>query len=203
MKPRELSGWRRAAIILAALAAFAVALLFSLPLFFAPARVAPADVILHLAIDPRSHGDQYVMQLYREGMARSIVCASSQVSWEVYPADFIRAHLLEMGARAEDVSVLRLPFTECGGELLPILAGHVRERGWQRAILVVDPSLTRFGQWRAERYFRAAGLEVTVTFVPEDRAAMLDNWWRTHWKAQRIVLSLMNSSLDLLYARCR
>lgn len=176
---------------------------FSLPLFFAPARIAPAEVILHLAIDPRSRGDEYVRQLYDQGTARRIIAASSQVSWEVYPADFTRAHLIELGVRAEDVSVLHLPMLECGAEYLPIFAEELKKQGLKSVLIVVSPTLTRWGQRRSESYFREAGIEATVTFVPEARAVMLDRWWRTHWKAQAIALALMNSTIDLLYARCR
>jgi hypothetical protein len=185
------------------LSILAVILFFSLPIFFAPARVAPADAILHLAIDSRSHGDEYVAKLYREGLAKTIVCATSQVSWEVYPADFARQHLVQLGIPAADISVMRLPILECGAEYRPLFASYLKEHGWRRVIFVVNPTLTRFGRWRAESYFHDAGIEATFTFVPEDRAEMLDAWWRTHWKAQYVVLALVNSSLDLLYARCR
>jgi hypothetical protein len=189
--------------VLALLAALAIVLFFSLPLFFAPARVAPADAILHLAIDSRSHGDEYVTKLYRDGLAKTIVCATSQVSWEVYLADFAREHLVQLGIPAADVSVMHLPILECGAEYRPLFVSYLKERGWRRVIFVVNPTLTRLGRWRTESYFRDAGIEATFTFVPEDRAEMLDAWWRTHWKAQYVVLALMNSSLDLLYARCR
>jgi hypothetical protein len=189
--------------VLALLAALAIVLFFSLPLFFAPARVAPADAILHLAIDTRSHGDEYVTKLYRDGLAKTIVCATIQVSWEVYPADFAREHLVQLGIPAADVSVMHLPILECWAEYRPLFVSYLKERGWRRVIFVVNPALTRLGRWRTESYFRDAGIEAIFTFVPEDRAEMLDAWWRTHWKAQYIVLALMNSSLDLLYARCR
>ena len=203
MKANRPSRLRRLLKALIALAILAIILFFSLPLFFAPARVASADVILHLAIDSRSHGDEYVAKLYRDGLAKTIVCATSQVSWEVYPADFAREHLVHLGIPAADVSVMRLPILECGAEYQPLFASYLKERGWRRVIFVVNPTLTRLGRWRTESYFRDAGIEATFTFVPEDRAEMLDAWWRTHWKAQYIVLALMNSSLDLLYARCR
>lgn len=196
-KPRR---WLRVASAIAGLLAIAY---FSLPLFFAPARVAPAEVILHLAIDPRSRGDEYVRRLYEEGVARRIIAASSQISWKVYSADFARAHLIEMGVPAENVSILHLPMLECGAEYLPILADHLKQQGFRSVLVIVSPTLTRWGQRRSESYFRAAGIQATVTFVPEARAAMLDRWWRTHWKAQAIALALMNSTIDLLYARCR
>jgi hypothetical protein len=203
MKANRPSRLRRLLKALIVLAILAVILFFSLPLFFAPARVAPADAILHLAIDSRSHGNEYVAKLYRDGVAKTIICATTQVSWEVYPADFARQHLIHLGIPAADVSAMRLPILECGAEYRPIFASYLKERGWRRVIFVVNPTLTRLGRWRAEGYFRDAGIEATFTFVPEDRAEMLDAWWRTHWKAQYVVLALMNSSLDLLYARCR
>jgi hypothetical protein len=203
MKANRPSRLRRLLKAILILAALALILFFSLPLCFAPARVAPADVILHLVIDSHSHADEYVARLYRDGLAKTVVCATSQVSWEVYPAEFARAHLVQLGIPAADVSAMHLPLLECGAEYRPLFTSYLKERGWRRVIFVVNPTLTRLGRWRAESYFRDAGIEAIFTFVPEDRAAMLDAWWRTHWKAQFVVLALLNSSLDMLYARCR
>jgi hypothetical protein len=202
MNERKKRVLRRALITLAALILFLVGLFLSLPLLFAPPDVAPADVIMHLAIEARLHGDEYVARLYAEGVARKVICASSQASWEVYPADYARAHLIELGVRADDISVLHFPITDCGGEVMPVLISRLKEQGAKSVLLVVDPTVTRFGRWRTRSRFQEAGINA-VTFAAEDRRAMLDRWWRTHWKAQRIVLTLMNSSLDLLYAPCR
>ena len=203
MNERKKRVLRRALIALATLILFLVGLFLSLPLLFAPPDVAPADVIMHLAIEARLHGDEYVARLYAEGVSRKVICASSQASWEVYPADYARAHLIELGVRADDISVLHFPITDCGGEVMPVLISRLKEQGAKSVLLVVDPTVTRFGRWRTRSRFQEAGINATITFAAEDRRAMLDRWWRTHWKAQRIVLTLMNSSLDLLYAPCR
>ena len=194
---------RRALIALATMIVLLVGIFLSLPLLFAPSEVAPADVIMHLAIDARLHGDEYVARLYAEGVSRQVICASSQASWEVYPADYGRAHLVELGVRADDISVLHLPIMDCGAELLPLLISRLKDQGAKSVLLVVDPTVTRFGQWRTRGRFHEAGINAAITFAAEDREAMLNRWWRTHWKAQRIVLTLMNSTLDLLYAPCR
>jgi hypothetical protein len=158
---------------------------------------------MHLAIDARLHGDEYVARLYAQGLSRQVICASSQASWELYPADYARAHLIELGVRADDISILHFPITDCGGEVLPLLISRLKDQGAKSVLLVVDPTATRYGQWRTRRRFHEAGINAAITFAPEDRHAMLDRWWRTHWKAQRIVLTIMNSTLDLLYAPCR
>lgn len=192
--------WLRVSIALVVVAA---SLFFALPLIFAPPQIAPADVILHLAIDSRLSGDQYVAELYSQGIAQHVICASSQVSWETYPADYARQHLILLGVRAEDTSVLHLPTVECSAKLLPHLSNYLKEHGWKNIQLIVDPTITRYERWRMQQHFSKLGLRVGIAFAPVDRAEIFDRWWHTHWKAQRIVLSLMNLGLDLLYPSCR
>lgn len=189
--------------LLVSVIVFVFSLFLGLPLLFAAGAVAPADVILHLAIDARMHGDEYVAELYQKGVARKVICASSQASWDVFPSDYSRDHLLELGLPAEDVSVQHLPMTECGAEVMPHLIEHLKSRGVKSVLLVVGPTLTRYADWRTRSRFRAAGIDSRITFSPEDRRAVFEGWWHTHWKAQHIVSTLMNSSFDLLYASCR
>ena len=189
-----------ALLIATALVGIAIA---ALPWFFATSRVSRSDVILHFSFDPRLHGDEYTAQLYRQGIAPQIICAGSQASWEVYPADSSRKHLIELGVPAESVSVLRLPIVDCGGELAPILIEALRTRGAKSVVIVTDPNATRLGSWRFQKRLADGGITATTTFSEADRIDMLDGWWRSHWKAQRIVGSVMNSALDLLYAPCR
>ncbi len=176
---------------------------FSLPLMLASSEVTRSDCIIHSAIDSRLSGDAYVAQLYSQGIASKIVCISTQASWDVYPADFAREHLIEMGIRAEDVTALRLPMVECGAQNRPLVVEHLRKNGWKSALLIVDPSITRVSRWMITRDFRKAGIDVSISFAPQDREQMLTRWWRTHWKAQRVVLGIMNSTLDFLYPSCR
>jgi hypothetical protein len=159
-------------------------------------------VILHLAIDPRSDSNLYVAELYRQGMASKIICVSSPVAWEAYPADYARRHLIALGVPEEDVSALHVPLTDCAAEVLPHLVEYVKAGGWRSALLVVAPAGSRLGRQVAERYFNRAGIRVSVTYSLRDRQELLDGWWRTYWKAQRIVSAAMGSALDLLYPQC-
>src|SRR5512145_2124181 len=81
----------RVLLLLGLLAAGCVALFFALPsLLIAPAGVAKSDVILHGAISKHSAADKYVIDLYRRGVARKIVCVGSQISRDLYPGDYVR-----------------------------------------------------------------------------------------------------------------
>lgn len=194
---------QRSIFVLATLAILLITAIVSLPFFFASSKVARADVILHFSFDPRMQGDNYAAQLYREGAAPAIICAGSQASWEVYPADSSRDHLISLGVPPDAVSVLHLPIVDCVGEVIPILSEALRTRGAKSVLIVADPTATRFGSWRLVRRMAQAGIAASVTFAEEDRKEMLDGWWHSHWKAQRVVGSLMNSTIDLLYASCR
>ena len=176
---------------------------FSLPLLLSPSEVTRADCIIHSAIDSRLNGDDFVAQLYKHGVASKIVCISTQASWEVYPADFAREHLIELGVPESDITALRLPMVECGAQNRPLVVEHLKKNGWKSALLVADPSITRVSRSSITSHFRKAGIDVAITFAPQDREDMLDRWWRTHWKAQRLVLGTMNSTLDMLYPSCR
>jgi len=176
---------------------------FSLPLLLAPSTVRPSDCIIHIAIDSRLSADSFVARLYSERVSRRVVCASSQASWEVYPGDYARKHLIQLGVAAEDVTSLRLPMVECGAENRPIVIDYIKRNGWRNALLVVDPSLTRATRLSVVREFRKNGIDVSIAFDPNERTEMLRGWWRTHWKAQRVVLGILNSTLDILYPECR
>ena len=49
----------------------------------------------------------------------------------MYPSDFAREHLIEMGIRAEDVTSLRLPMVECGAQNRPLVVEHLRKSGME------------------------------------------------------------------------
>ncbi|MEP7273550.1 MAG: hypothetical protein ABI882_18785 [Acidobacteriota bacterium] len=203
MNDRTRLRWKRFGLGVSAGFTLLVVFVMNIPLLFAPANTARSDVILHLASDARLQGDEYVARLYKERLAARVVCASSQISWDVYPSDASCAHLIELGVPAEAVSVLHLPMTDCGAEVVPILIEDLRALGARSVLFVVDPTVTRYGEWRSRHRFAAAGIEARTTFAPQDREVMLDRWWRSHWKAQRIVGTLMNTTIDLLYAPCR
>ena len=78
---RVMRRWiRRILIGMGVLLLLVLATILSIPAIFAPERRAAADVILHLASDARLQGDEYVVRLYREGLSRNVICASSPAS---------------------------------------------------------------------------------------------------------------------------
>jgi len=195
---------RRALISLCLLLAGCVVLFFALPkLLIAPANVAKSDVILHSSISTQSTADEYVVDLYRQGVARKIVCVSSQISWELYPGDYAREHLISLGVPAEDVLSLRLPVAPCDAVNLPTVAEFVKAHGWRSALLITHPEDSRYAARVARRFFEREGVSTAVSYAPEDREELTRNWWRTHWKTQRMVAEAMSITLDLFYAECR
>lgn len=204
MTGRKRRWLRRAFVSLVLFLAVCIAVFFALPrLLIAPMNAARSDVILHVAIDPHSKADDYVAHLYRQGMAGKIVCISSQVSWEVYPADYVREHVISLGAPAENVTTLHLPLVPCAGVAVPMIAEFVKARGWKSALLICQPEDSRYAGWMAGRIFEQAGIDLSVSYAPEDKEELMQAWWRTHWKVQRFVGKAMNIALDLFYSECR
>src|SRR5262245_41471762 len=195
---------RRVLISLSLLAAGCVALFFALPaLLIAPASVAPSDVILHCAISKHSVADKYVIDLYRRGVSRQIVCFCSQVSRELYPRDFMIERLISQGVNAEDAISLRLPIAPCGGAELTRILEFVKARGWKSALYVTYPEDSRYADNLARRFFEREGIALSVSYSPEDREELTRSWWRTHWKTQRMVGEAMIIALDRFYPECR
>lgn len=191
-------------ISLGLLAAVCVALFFALPaLLIAPATVAKSDVIVHGAISKHSAADKYVIDLYRRGMARKILCVSSQVSQELYPSDYVRESLISQGVPAEDVISLRMPIEPCDGAYLAKLVEFVKANGWKSALYVTNPEDSRYSDNLARRIFEKEGVALSVSYSPEDREELTRNWWRTHWKTQRMVGEAMIIALDRFYSQCR
>lgn len=194
----------RVLISLGILAAVCVGLFFALPtLLIAPASMAQSDCILHGAISKHSAADKYVVDLYRRGVARKIVCVSSQFSRELYPGDYVRESLISQGVPAEDVISLRLPIAPCGGAYLPRMVEFVKANGWKSALYVTHPEDSRYSDNLARRFFEREGVALAVSYSPEDREELTRNWWRTHWKTQRMVASAMMITLDRFYSECR
>jgi hypothetical protein len=194
---------RRILVSLVLLAAGAVSLFFSLPsLLIAPASEAKSDVILYCAASSRSD-DKYVIDLYRRGLGRKIVCVSTQVSRELYPGDYVRESLISQGVPAEDVVSLRLPLAPCGGAILPRIVEFVKANGWKSALYVTYPEDSRYSGSLARRFFEREGIALAVSYSPEDRNELTRSWSRTHWKAQRIFAEAMTITLDRFYSECR
>jgi uncharacterized SAM-binding protein YcdF (DUF218 family) len=207
MNPKKRWGKRwalRALISLGLLSAGCAALFFALPaLLIAPSSVEKSDVILYGAISKHSAADKYVIDLYRRGVARKIVCVSSQVSWELYPSDYVRESLVSQGVPAEDVISLRLPLAPCGGAEAPRIVEFVKAHGWKSALYVTHPEDSRYTNNLARRFFEREGVALSVSYSPEDREELTRNWWRTHWKTQRIVGEALIIALDRFYSECR
>jgi hypothetical protein len=195
---------RRVLISLGLLAVVCVALFFALPtLLIAPASVAKSDVILHSAMFKQSAADKYVIDLYRKGVARKIVCVGSQISRDLYPSDYVRESLISQGVPSDDVISLRLPLAPCGGANLPKIVEFVKANGWRSALYVTIPEDSRYYDKLARRFFEREGVALTVSYSPEEKEELTRNWWRTHWKTQRMVDEAMIITLDRFYSECR
>jgi hypothetical protein len=195
---------RKIIIALALFITGGLALFFALPtLLIAAPQAEKVDVILHNAIDARSQTDAYVAELYRQGFAGKIVCISSQVSWETYPADYARQHLIYMGIPEQNVLVLHLPIPDCQATSFRRIAEYVKSQGWQRALLLSYPQQSRYDKWLAGKIFEKQNIGLAVTYPPDDEAELTTSWWREHWKVQRMINGAIIIPLDRIYSECR
>jgi hypothetical protein len=194
---------RRALTALGLSMAVCVSLFFALPkLLIAPANATKSDVILLCAISPKSTADEYVADLYRKGFGRKIVCVSSQVSWELYPGDYAREHLIALGVHADDVISMRLPTTPCFAVNLPKIVDFVKANGWRSALIVTHPENSRYAARLNRKFYEREGIAVAVSYALKDREELTQSWWRTHWKTQRMVGEVMGLTLDMFYSEC-
>ena len=187
------------------LAAFVlvVIVLLSLPwLLIAPPQTPPSDVILHYAIASNTDADEYVVQLYRQGVAKKIVCINLGSECGNY-TEYARQHLLELGVPAEDVLTLPLPSTDCLAANLPRFTAMAKAQGWQQSLLVLRPSVTRTDGGLAAKYFSRAGLRLAVTSAPGERQRFTFFWWTKHETAQAMIEAIVNGMLDQVYPECR
>ena len=165
--------------------------------------VKPVDVILHFALDERLNADAYVAELFRQGNAKHVLCLSSQASWEVYPAEYARAHLLELGVPAAQVTTLHLPAAlDCRAQIMPIVVNHLKQQGWRSALMVIEPTVSRTNRRIATPAFARAGIELRLTYAPQHYALVTTNWWREHWKLQRMFGEALDTGFDFFYAEC-
>jgi hypothetical protein len=194
----------RALISLGLLAAVCAAIFFSLPaLLIAPAIEAKSDVMLCDAISKHSTANKYLLDLYRQGMARKIVCVGSQTSYEIYPSDYMRESLISQGARPEDVISLRAPISPCGKVYLTNLAEFVKSNGWKSALYITHPENSRYSGALARKLFEREGVSLAVSYSRQDGVELARDWRRTHWKAQRLFGEVMIIALDRFYSECR
>ncbi|MCI0664353.1 MAG: hypothetical protein L0220_25120 [Acidobacteria bacterium] len=191
-------------ITLAVIITAGLSLFIALPrLLIAPAKTEQVDVILHNAIDARSQTDDYVAELYRLGYAGKIVCISHQASWETYPADYARQHLIYMGIPEQNISVLHLPIPDCLAGNFRLIADYVNSQGWKKALLISYPQQSRYEGWLAGKIFEKQKIGLTVTYPPDDEDELTTNWWREHWKVQRMITAAIIIPLDRFYSECR
>jgi len=191
-------------IVLALFIIGSLLLFFSLPrLLIAPTQVEKVDVILHNAIDARTTTDDYVAELYRLGYAGKIVCISPQASWETYPADYARKHLIYMGIPEQNIMVLHLPIPDCPAGSFRLIADYVYSQGWKRALLITYPQQSRYEGWLAGKIFEKQKIGLVVTYPPDDEDELTTNWWREHWKVQRMINAAIVIPLDRFYSECR
>ncbi|MFN0120173.1 MAG: hypothetical protein ACKV2V_06695 [Blastocatellia bacterium] len=187
---------------------FLVALYCSLPWLLITRDVAAVDqgqvdVLLHCAISPRSTADEYMAALWRQGRGARIVCVSNAVSPEIFPGDFARRHLIELGVPESAVDSYHKVRQDCAAPEIRDLAAWGKARGWRSAIMFLRPedSATQLG--KAKYYFQREGISLSVIWRQQDYDELTHDWWKTHWKAQALVQSGMEKTLDALYAECR
>jgi uncharacterized SAM-binding protein YcdF (DUF218 family) len=128
---------------------------------------------------------------------------STAVAWQVYPADYARAHLIALGVPAENVLTFYIPFRDCRAESLAVIADFVKRQGWRSALMVVDPAVSGRSNHLAQPLFAREQIKLAVTYATRDRERLLDHWWREHWKTQRLIGEALDDVVDLFYAKCR
>jgi hypothetical protein len=194
----------RLGLLLLALAlGIGVAAYFGLPwLLVGEANPMRADVIIHLAIGERANADDYAAELYRQGVARKIVCASTQVSCKVFGAEYARRRLISLGVPAEDVQVLPMPETACRAQLVAPIYNLMKEHGWQSMLWVVPPAGSRVTRRVVQPKFKSLGIAMDLTYPAHRREEFLDDWWRQHWKMQAMIMEVLNVTVDGFYPEC-
>lgn len=165
-------------------------------------QTPPSDVILHHAIASNTDADGYVVQLYRQGIGKKIVCIALSTPCETF-ADYARQHLLALGVPAEDVLTLPLPGAACLAPNLPRFTELMKTHHWQQAVLVLHPQVSRTDGAVARKYFQQAGLGLAITHAPGQRASYTPLWWTKYETAQAAIDALVNGTLDRIYPECR
>lgn len=196
--------WLRGLVIAASLLVVLAVLGFvSLPWFVVgEAEAPPVDAILLMTFDPRLKVDEYAVSLYQQGRAKKIICLSNTTTCETFASDYERQRLIELGVPAADAMMLHTPDTDCRAQLFQPMLKFVQANGWQRILCVTDPVGSRMMRRVHQPKFKAAGIEMFVSYPPAARAELLDGWWRSHWKMQRMTREPLESGLDLFYAEC-
>ncbi len=204
LSPRLRIWLRRGVIALALCLLLAVFGFFALP-WLAVGETQPAprvDALYLMSFDPRLQVGEYATALYRQGLARKIVCAGNAMTCDIFPAEFARQHLIELGVPADDVLVMRTPDTDCRAQLAPPTIAYAQQHGWRRVAWLGDPAGSRMSRRVFVPKFKAAGIELFVVYPAAAKEDLLDGWWRSHWKMQRMSREPLESGLDLFYSEC-
>lgn len=204
MKERLRAWLRRSLLGLAVGLLLWLAVLFFLPRWSVGRNETPAvEVIYVTAYDPRLRTVEYAAALYQQGVAKKIACLSNAMTCDIFPSDFARRHLLALGVPEADVSVGYMPDTDCRAQLFAPALQFTQQNGWRRILWIVDPVGSRMMRSVMQPKFKAAGIEMFVTYPPAAEQDFKHDWWREHWKVQRLAYDVLGTSLDLFYAECR
>lgn len=195
---------RRGLKTLAVFSVLAIFTFFTLPwLAVGETQAVPhVDAIYLMSFDPRLKADEYAVSLYRQGIASKIVCTSNAMTCDIFPADFARQQLIDLGIPPENVLVFHTPDTDCRAQLAPPTIAFAQIHGWHSLLWIGDPAGTRMGRRVLQPKFKAAGIELFITYPPTAKDELLDGWWRSHWKMQRMSREPLESGLDLFYSEC-
>ena len=164
--------------------------------------VSAFDVTLHTANAAHSGAGKYVIRLYNSGYFTKVVCVSTQIAWNMYPADFARDELVRLGLPKRDVSTLYLPMSECDTDQIMFVADYIANHHWSRVLVIGDPEGSPLAKIKIRKAFEEKGVSVHFTCSPDDYTDLKHDWWRVHWKIQRIVAALIETGSDLVYETC-
>jgi hypothetical protein len=201
--PRPKKWLRRLSLMLLGGGLLVVAVFFSLPwLLIRPAEAARADVILYFNFGESADTDAYVAELYRQGLGQQVVCLSSQITWQTYPADLARERLLKLGLPAASLATFHLPRTQCSAEAAPVLLDFLKQQGWRQVLIVTPPVQSRATQRVFATRFAREQIGLSVTYAPTDHEELRGQWWRKHNLTQKLVGTGIETVLDLFYPHC-
>jgi hypothetical protein len=177
----------------------------TLPYFMIPGSetLQRVDGLLHLSVGTRSKADDYVLQLFQQGYSEQIVCLSSQISHDLFPSDYTRINLINRGIPPERISSIHLPIYECPVEVVDFLARYCLDRQWDSVLVVTSPEGNSRGRRLMREDFKKRGISLYFSHAPEDELELRREWWRTHWKIQRLIGAVSDLLLDIYFGDCR
>lgn len=176
----------------------------SLPyILIGPPEERQVDVILELELRSEQPNDDYVVELYRRGVASNIMCLSEQLTCGVFGADLSRQAIINSGVPAEQVYSIHLPLTDCPAQAAPLIIQQIKSHGWKSALIVTHPVASKMIRRTYDESFNSGMVSLFVSYSPDDAAAFSGMWWKTHKPTQQLVRESIESVLDQLYPACR